>query len=250
MKNSTANPMRGFTLVELLVIIGTIAILATILLPVLASAKARAQRTTCLNNLKQINLGIRLYADENSDMSPNLGNWTYITYREAIKGYAGLTGPSSPNDRIFACPVDTSYVTVTNLGVVVPFGRHMQSFFDYSSYAFNGANLVTNYSQLLFPEGFPGIGGQKISSIKNPVRTLLAQEAACLLPWSWHRPQPPSAPGVLSFNNAWNIVSYVDGHANYTRIYWNSTLVYPDGAWSFADFYDPPPSYDYQWSGN
>jgi type II secretory pathway pseudopilin PulG len=237
-------------MVELLVVIAIIAILAAILLPVLSSAKARAQRTTCLNNLKQINLGIRLYADENGDVLPNLGSSTYITYREAIKGYAGLSGPSSPNDRIFACPADTFYVTITNVTVVVPYGRHVQSSFDYSSYAYNGVNLATNYDPFILPDGFPGIGGQKLSSIKSPVRTLLAEEAVCLLPWSWHHPEPPSAPGVLSFNNAMNVVGYVDGHAGYTRIYWNSTLFYPNGSATFAVCYDPPAGYDYRWSGD
>ena len=249
MKNRAANQVRAFSLVELLVVIAVIAILAAILLPVLSNAKARGQRTTCLNNLKQINLGIRLYADENGDETPNLGILTFISYREAIKGYAGLTGPSSSNDLIFTCPADIFYVPSTDTTVVVSYGRHVQSFFDYSSYAFNAVNLL-HPDQFIFPNGLPGIGGEKISSIKNPVRTLLAQEGTCMMPLSWHRPEPPSAPGVLSFNNAMNVVSYVDGHAGYTRIYWNSTLLYPDQSWSYAAYYDPPPDYDYQWSGS
>src|SRR5688572_3450218 len=61
---------RGFTLIELLVVIAVIAILAAIALPALARAKKQAQRTVCLSNLKQVGVGIQLYADENEDSLP------------------------------------------------------------------------------------------------------------------------------------------------------------------------------------
>ncbi len=245
MKVSAIYLGRGFSLVELLVVI---AILAAILMPVLSSAKARAQRTACMNNLKQVNLGTRLYADENGDVLPNVGLLTYFTYRDVIKSYAGLNGPSSANDRIFTCPSDTFYYDELTLALVAS-GRHQSADYDYTSYSFNGVNLVTNYPNLDYNGPLPGIGGQKISSVKNPARTLLVVEAPALIGYSWHRPQsPPDWPPI--FNDAWNIVSYVDGHLNYLKIYWNSTLAYPNGGLSVPGYYDPPPGYDYQWSGN
>ncbi len=58
---------RAFTLIELLVVIAIIAVLAAILFPVFSSAKAAAQATTCLSNLKQIGLASTMYIDQNDD---------------------------------------------------------------------------------------------------------------------------------------------------------------------------------------
>jgi prepilin-type N-terminal cleavage/methylation domain-containing protein/prepilin-type processing-associated H-X9-DG protein len=90
---------RAFTLIELLVVIAIIAILAAILFPVFAQAKAAAKRTQCLSNVKQISLGMHMYAGDADDCLPfsrevdNGGDW----WTAKMKTWKDLTLPYIKN---------------------------------------------------------------------------------------------------------------------------------------------------------
>ncbi len=105
----------AFTLVELMIVIGVIAILAALLLPVLARAKEKTCRTQCGNNLKQIAVAFQLYASEHDDRLPGpvwLGFYENYDNQDAtrlpyyIATYMGLPAPrSTPQNMLLArCP--------------------------------------------------------------------------------------------------------------------------------------------------
>ena len=110
---------KGFTLIELLVVIAIIAILAAILFPVFARAREKARQTSCLSNLKQLGLGMLMYAQDYDELMPaGIGYWTTwqvdpSTNRRDNPWWRNIY-PYIKNGQIFVCPSYPGFSSAIN----------------------------------------------------------------------------------------------------------------------------------------
>jgi prepilin-type N-terminal cleavage/methylation domain-containing protein/prepilin-type processing-associated H-X9-DG protein len=210
---SSNNRKLGFTLIELLVVIAIIAILAGMLLPALAKAKAKAKVIKCVSNEKQIALGYMLYATDHSDFLPVAGTemppgsgWVAPSrWFLQISPYIAQPSTSFSNlvarEKVVACP---SAKLGTN---VIP--ASVPGYEGYGGYGHNWAYL-----------GYTQFDPKKLSAITKPAETCMNGDgldpAKGLSWWNYGYLYPPNAPiGAYVRHGKGGNYSWADFHVEF-----------------------------------
>jgi prepilin-type N-terminal cleavage/methylation domain-containing protein/prepilin-type processing-associated H-X9-DG protein len=120
----------GFTLIELLVVIAIIAVLIALLLPAVQAAREAARRSQCVNNLKQMGLGVHNYISAQGSFPPIMGNWN-------------LSAPATPLVGSGTWPLGWAPAILPNLEQA-----GMYNALNYSNGAQDGPNTTVTYSKL------------------------------------------------------------------------------------------------------
>ncbi len=237
----------GFTLIELLVVIAIIAILAAILFPVFAQARAKARQASCMSNLKQLGLGMAQYVQDYDETYPYL--------------YNGLTQTDSsmPGATYYVCYgggwgsfvtwMDMIYPYVKNKGVFQCAGKNPYGSTDMSgtgpacpSYGYNdgiGCSVLNPYNQS---------GPVSVASIKRPSECILFMDAATGYFYATNELSYAGATADSSYgtsvgkfytpHNDGSNICFADGHVKWYKV--GDAVLKGDGkTWGVNRYWDP-----------
>ncbi|HEY3853159.1 MAG TPA: hypothetical protein VGO67_02055 [Verrucomicrobiae bacterium] len=206
------------------------------ILSALGRAQDAARKTTCISNLRQISTAVLMYADDHADAVRGTAAdyHIYFSYKDGIQPYLSRNGANT-NDQLFVCPADNFSCGLPAIqdffrpAPVTGNGFYRLKQTHYSSYIFNGAAANSKETR---------VAEKRFSAVQEPSRLALACELSAAIGLSGHDRKKSG-----QFNNAKNVVSFVDGHVSFIPFYWNGE----SGEAGMPISYNPPGGYDYVW---
>jgi len=221
---------QGFTLIELLVVIAIIAILAAILFPVFAQARAKARQTSCLSNTRQIASALAMYVQDHDEIlpyayiddtrTPPFGGRTYYMF------WIALLYPYHKSWQLYACPGDRQAINIAPWwGAALPPAPSVRL-----SYGWNYPHMP--YRNVYNPRG------ASLAIYTYPAEAMVVMHSTAPSTATWSKPYVYCPihwrPGTLSQAPEQNVsddhfegtnVVFLDGHAKWMR---KNVLIYGD----------------------
>ena len=193
---------KTFTLIELLVVIAIIAILASMLLPALGKAKAKAVAIKCTSNLKQMALATNMYAGDNNDSAPLAVAYSYNGYDLVGQWLWDLADYTGVNMKIWA-----DYQQGDHAPLECPSYSGDRSFYAY------GMNLWIGGAWDGASGAYTSFPPCKLSNVKNPTQAILFSDVVNNSGWTgqWNQ-RLTTWPEAAFRHSAYLNAAFADGH--------------------------------------